>query len=83
MTRRERTEIIHDILVAIRTKGEAKSTHILYKSNLSTKMLSDYLPELIEKGFITEKTDTKGRKSYLLEDKGFQYLSDFTIIKSF
>ncbi|MBR9693371.1 hypothetical protein GOV07_05625 [Candidatus Woesearchaeota archaeon] len=83
MRKRERSEIIHDVLSAINAKGEAKPTHILYKSNLSTKMLNEYLGILIGKGFISEKTDKKGKKLYRLEEQGFNYLKDFSVIKSF
>jgi predicted transcriptional regulator len=83
MKRRERSEIIHDILLAIREKGVAKPTHILYKSNLSSKMLAEYLDELLEKEFIEERSDKKGKKSYLLIERGFNYLKDFSVIQSF
>lgn len=82
--KRDRIEIIHDILNAIREKGDKiKPTHILYKSNLSHKMLTEYMNELIEKSFIEENEDKKGRKTYSLTDKGFNYLSDYNSIRSF
>ena len=80
--KRERTIIIHDILSAIRDKKEAKPTHILYKSNLSHQMLTEYLTELISKKFVLEKEE-KGKKTYSLTDKGFNYLEDFSVIKAF
>ncbi|MFT4343774.1 MAG: winged helix-turn-helix domain-containing protein, partial [Candidatus Woesearchaeota archaeon] len=53
--KRNRLEVIYDILVAIRNKnGRIKPTHILYKSNLSHKMMNEYLSDLIEKGFVEE-----------------------------
>lgn len=76
--------IIHDILKSIRGKhGVAKPTHILYKSNLSSQMLKEYLEDLLDKGFIKANADKKGKKSYSLTDKGFKYLEDFDVIKSF
>mgnify|MGYP006288010697 CR=1 FL=1 len=83
MRKRERFEIIYDILKAIQSKTEAKPTHILYKSNLSTHMLKEYLGELLDKGFIVENEYEKGKKTYSLTDKGHRYLEDFKVISSF
>jgi len=82
MRKRERTEIIHDILSTIRIKKKAKPTHILYKSNLSHQMLTEYLNELMGKEFI-EVTEEKGKKTYALTEKGYNYLEDFTVIQAF
>jgi predicted transcriptional regulator len=82
--KRERLEIIHDILYVIRARGvNVKPTHILYKSNLSHQMLTEYLDELIGKGFIIEKEDKHGKKTYELTEKGYNYLKDYQVIKSF
>lgn len=86
--KRERLEIIRDILLAIRTKGQkARPTHILYKSNLSSDMLKQYLADLIEKKFIIEeeeieKKSKKVNKLYSLTDKGYGYIDDFKAIKA-
>ena len=82
--KRERITIIHDILKVIQERrGNVKPTHILYRSNLSSQMLKEYLIDLIEKGFIEEKKDKKGNKTYSLTEKGFKYLEDFNVIRSF
>ncbi len=82
--KREKIEIIHSILETIRdNRNYCKPTHILYKSNLSYKMLKQYLNELIDKGFVTEEYDKKRKKSYSLTSKGFKFLEDYDIIKSF
>ena len=84
MKKRERTEIIHDVLIAIRDKkGKARPTHVMYKSNLSPQMLSEYLKELLEKGFIVEHIDKKKKKTYDLTEKGFNFLKDYSMIKGF
>jgi predicted transcriptional regulator len=46
-------------------------------------MLKDYLSELIEKGFIAEEIDEKEQRRYYLTEKGYKYLDDFSVIKSF
>ena len=82
--KRDRLEIIYDILSVIRAKGEKiKPTHILYKSNLSHQMLTTYMSELIEKGFVEEKIDRKGKKSFALTERGFNYLKDYSVIRGF
>lgn len=82
--KREHLEIIYDILKVLQEKGDKlKPTHILYKSNLSHQMLTEYLTELIEKGFIIEEKDKKKNKSYLITDKGLNFLKDFNVIRNF
>ncbi|MBN2566731.1 winged helix DNA-binding protein [Candidatus Woesearchaeota archaeon] len=82
--KRDRLEIIHDILLVIREKGDRiKPTHILYKSNLSYQMLTDYLNELIGKGLILTKEDKKGKRTYALTDKGYRFLTEFKMIRDF
>lgn len=81
--KRDRLEIIKDILELLRDKnGDVKPTHILYKSNLSSQMLKEYLSDLLDKEFINSKK-AKGRTTYTLTDKGYNFLKDYEIIKSF
>ena len=81
--KRSRLEVIHDILLVIQQKdGRIKPTHILYKSNLSHQMLSEYLAELKEKGMITEITKGGG-KTYSLTQKGYDYINKYKMIKEF
>jgi predicted transcriptional regulator len=81
--KRNRLEIIRDILVVIRDRsGRIKPTHILYKSNLSYQMMDDYLKELKEKEFIKEKK-TKTGKTYEITEKGLNYLNKYGLIVEF
>ena len=81
--KRTRLEIIRDILETVKSRnGKIKPTHILYKSNLSYYMMEMYLSELIEKEFILENKNPKG-KTYSLTDKGFNYLSKYSMISEF
>ena len=82
--KRDRLEIIRDVLQAIQSKGDkARPTFILYRSNLSSDMLKQYLKELIDKKFIKEETDKKKNKFYSLTQKGFDYIRDYLTIKEF
>ena len=81
--KRDRLQIIHDILKAIQDKnGKIKPTHILYKSNLSHQMLEEYLIELKEKKFITEEMNKAG-KMYQITDHGYAYLEKYKLITEF
>ncbi len=81
--KRNRLEIIKDILEVIRSKsGRIKPTHILYKSNLSYIMMEEYLQELKEKGFVIEEK-TKDSKTYRITEKGLSYLEKYNLIAEF
>lgn len=81
--KRNRLEIIRDILRVIQNKnGRIKPTHILYKSNLSHQMMSQYLSELIEKKFILEGKMNNG-KTYFITEKGIKYLKEYDTIINF
>ncbi len=84
MTRRSKLEIISDILCAIRDKsgGKIKPTHLLYKSNLSHKKMTEYLEELISKEMVKEElVDTY--KYIIITDKGLGFLTEIKRIEEF
>lgn len=81
--KRDRLQVIHDILKAIQEKnGKIKPTHILYKSNLSHQMMEEYISELISGGFVLENKTASG-KTYQLTEKGFDYLNKYRTITDF
>jgi len=81
--KRERLEVIKDILEVIREKREVKPTRLLYASNLSPQMFKDYINELIEKGFIRLDIDEKDKKSFSLTEKGNDFLEEYRVIENF
>lgn len=81
--KRDRLQIIHDILKAIHDKNNRiRPTHILYKSNLSHQMMEEYLKELISKSFVIQNVSKEG-KTYSLTQKGFDYLNKYKMIAEF
>jgi len=81
--KRDKLQIIYDILSAIKDKnGKIKPTNVLYKSNLSNQMFSEYMGELILKEFIVENKAKRG-KTYSLTQKGFDYLNKYQMIVDF
>ena len=81
--KRERLDIIKDILYAIRENRNIKPTRLLYSSNLSPQMFKDYVNELISKGFITLEIDKKERKNFSLTEKGNNFLEEYRVIERF
>ena len=81
--KRERLDIIRDILYAIRDNRNIKPTRLLYASNLSPQMFKDYINELIEKGFIQLDIDKKEKKTFSLTEKGNSFLEEYRIIERF
>ncbi len=79
--KRERLEVIYDILRIIREHHNSiKPTPLLRYSNLSSRSFAEYYTELLAKGFIKEITDKKGRKFITLSDKGFTFLEKYRLI---
>jgi len=81
--KRERLEVIRDILKTIRQNRQIKPTRLLYASNLSPQMFKDYINELITKGFIRLDIDKKEKKSFSLTKKGNEFLEEYRIIEDF
>ena len=87
--RRSRLELIFDILLAIQNKGgKIKPTHLMYKSNLSHKLLNNYLEELILKELVkVEEEFMKKRKAtaktVVITEKGLNFLAEFRRMREF
>ena len=81
--KRERLEVIKDILEAIRNTREIKPTRLLYASNLSPQMFKEYVNELLEKKFIKFEVDEKEKKTFSLTAKGNDFLQEYRVIEGF
>ena len=81
--KRERMEVIRDILIAVRENRVIKPTRLLYASNLSPQMFKDYIDELLNKGLLAVKTDEKEKKSISLTKKGNDFLEEYKVIEKF
>ncbi|AKB78124.1 hypothetical protein MSHOH_1641 [Methanosarcina horonobensis HB-1 = JCM 15518] len=78
--KRERLEIIYDILVLINNNhNQMKPTPLLRKSNLSSSQFDKYIRELLEKKFI-EFSVVDSKKYYKLTKKGFEYINKYKVI---
>jgi len=81
--KRERLEVIRDILKAIQSNRNIKPTRLLYASNLSPQMFKDYINELITKKFIQIDIDKKEKKTFSLTKKGYDFLQEYKAIENF
>lgn len=70
---------------AIQGEGEdgAGPTKILYAANLSHDRLTQYLEELVSKELIQEADENESNKSYLLTEKGREFLNEYKKIERF
>lgn len=78
--RRNKFEIICDILALIQKHGKIKPTHILYKGNLSYDRMKSYISELEEKGLI-EEVKEKDKSYYIITEKGAKLVEEAKKIK--
>ena len=82
--KRDRLEVVYDILKIIRQHHNSiKPTPLMRYSNLSSQSFSEYINELLEKGFVKEITNEKEKKFLTLTDKGFRYLEKYKLILGF
>ncbi len=82
--RRTKMDIINDMLHSIQEKGgRIKPTHLMYKANLSHKLLSSYLDELIGKEMIGKVDGQSGNQYIILKDRGIEFLNHFRKMKEF
>ena len=80
--KRERLEVIYDILKAISNSKHVKPTRLLYASNLSPQMFKEYISELVSKGLVVEEV-IKGKRLFSLSDKGYSFLEKYKVIVEF
>jgi predicted transcriptional regulator len=65
-----------DMLRVINENGITKPTHILYKANLSHKLLKGYLEVLVANEFV-EEVNKGNNICYTITEKGQKLISQF------
>lgn len=81
--KRERLDVVKDILLSIRENRNIKPTRLLYASNLSPQMFKEYINELISKNFIKIDINEQEKKTFSLTKKGNDFLEQYKIIENF
>ena len=82
MAKRNKLEIIKDILKLIQNTHNIKPTHLLRRSGLSSSRFKQYYLELLEKDFI-KKIDGKSGKHIVLTEKGSKFIEKYQTIINF
>ncbi|MBS3076628.1 hypothetical protein J4481_02720 [Candidatus Pacearchaeota archaeon] len=80
--KRERLEVIKDILESVRKTRNIKPTRLLYSSNLSPQMFKEYINELVSKKFLTIEVDKEDKKTFSLTKKGQDFLQEYRVIEN-
>ena len=81
--KRERSDIILDMLVSIQEKGgRIKPTHLMYKANLAHQQMRLYLEELIEKNLVKRVKDNS-YEYLILTDSGLKLIEKIRQMKEF
>jgi predicted transcriptional regulator len=70
---RNRLNIIADMLHVV-SQGGAKKTQIMYRANLSYKVLTKYLTEVIEAGLVRLQ---RKERIYVITSKGMKFLEKY------
>jgi predicted transcriptional regulator len=70
---RSRLDIIADILHAV-SEGSAKKTQIMYQANLSYRLLTKYLAEVIKACLVRLQRE---KRCYVLTSKGREFLEKY------
>ena len=78
--KREKLEIINDILSAIKGEGKIKPTRLLHSSNLSPQMFKEYIGLSIKRKLIDEGL-IKKKKFFSLTNKGRDFLEKYRQIE--
>ncbi|MCK4997399.1 hypothetical protein KAS08_03770 [Candidatus Pacearchaeota archaeon] len=79
--KRNKLEIIRDILKIVQENRTIRPTPLLRKSNLSSSRFKEYYTEILEKKFVKESYGKN--KEITLDEKGVRYLEKYTAIISF
>jgi len=81
--KRNRIEIIYDILRVIQNKGgKIKKTHLMYKANLSHNQMKLYLNDLYKKGLI-ENISSSSKYLIQITKKGRDFSEKYVQVREF
>lgn len=72
-------EIMCEILEVV-SMGVERPTHIIYKANISWKVLNSFLKTLIKNNLLVKENDGK-RAVYKMTDKGYSVLALYRDLK--
>lgn len=81
--KRTKMDVVSDMLKVIQDKGgKMKPTHLMYKANLSYKIMKDYISMLENKNLILQKT-IDGKKAVHITEKGRKFYLEYLKMREF
>ena len=81
--RRDKISIIYDMLISIINKGGSiKTTHLLYKSNLSHKRMAPLIEELSQRGLMSTIVNGS-KKMHIITDEGRCFVVEYKKMREF
>ena len=80
--RRSKMELYVDVLRALNRWGPLKQTHIMYKANLSSVNVKEFMDLFIEEEIIEKQTTSTKRAVYTITDKGKKILKVFRELRT-
>ena len=80
-TRRSKLEMNVDLLRVLANKGPLKTTHIMQKINVNSKILKEYVEFLIKQGLVEERIVKEARIIYQITPRGKLVLKGFEEIE--
>jgi len=83
MPRRNRIDIVENILFLLSSNKNMKPTHLMYKANLSNVQMKGYLEELVRKSFISKSISDKNNSYLSITEQGKKFLEKINEMKEF
>ena len=80
--KRNKLEMIRDMLLIIQKARKIRITPLIYKANLSSNSIKPYIDDLLKKELI-ETITTQETKYFIITSKGNEFLQEFNKIKIF
>ena len=79
--KRDKLEIIRDMLLIVNREKGVGPTRLLHYSNLSPKMFKEYVSLLAKKNMIEISYKNK-KKIFVMSNNGFAFLSEYKTIEN-
>ncbi len=84
MARRNKIDIIENLLTILSNGKKIKPTRLMYKSNLSHIQMKKYFGELIEKGFVEKEIIGKNGMGFVwINNHGRKFLEKIKEMREF
>ena len=83
MGKRNKLEIMRDILQIIQDHKHIRPTPLLRQSNISSSRFKNYFSEMIDKKFVKKTRGNKNEKLIVLTNKGNKFLEKYQAIVYF